>query len=98
MEAKVVEATDTSARIRFDGTNPGFVNALRRPLLAPRRGPGADRGPEAEAPRRGDPDREARGRPGPPRVRDRRPRDRAGAREVAGRPRGGIPVHPRPEG
>ncbi len=33
MEVKVLESTETSARIRFEGVDPAFVNALRRALL-----------------------------------------------------------------
>ena len=33
MEIKVLETTDTSARLRFDDADPAFVNALRRTLL-----------------------------------------------------------------
>lgn len=34
MEVQVIESADTSARIRFDDTDPAFVNAVRRTLLA----------------------------------------------------------------
>src|SRR5207253_7290630 len=61
-------------------------------------GPGADR--RCEAPTRGpeDPDREARGRAGHARVRDRGPGQREGSREVAGHPRRQVPLLPNPEG
>src|SRR5512136_527279 len=33
MEIEILESADTSARIRFEGVDPSFVNALRRTLL-----------------------------------------------------------------
>src|SRR5436853_63436 len=56
---------------------PEQAGARRRDL----RGPGADRGPEAETEGRRDPDRQARGRAGSPDLRDGDPRDREGPRE-----------------
>ena len=34
MEVEILESAETSARIRFEGVDPSFVNALRRTLLA----------------------------------------------------------------
>jgi len=34
MDLKVLESADTSITVRFDDTDPAFVNAIRRTLLA----------------------------------------------------------------
>src|SRR3989304_1110263 len=85
MELKVVEATDPSARIRIDGTDPRFVNAIRRTLLAdvPKmaiEGVGFHPGPTRAAGGRGGAGAARPARPGggPPAVHDPLPPDRGG--------------------